>query len=236
MGSSGTISGSGTASVVPMFISSKKVGNSPLFIRRNTTNLSNCLNFGISSYTLYPYSCDLNINHSESSIDYISLWNNNTSQGMLFIEENAIGFPMNDKNGTLIQAKIHLFSGGAFPTDIRMDNNEAKIYFAGSRGWIYNEGWLRLQGASTVFDVSGNDGFDLRIGTDGNGTSGKGLKFIAHGNGSFRDCIRILNGGTNVPTVEIPQGKINIQNLPTSSAGLSSGDIWNNLGVLSIVP
>ena len=31
-------------------------------------------------------------------------------------------------------------------------------------------------------------------------------------------------------------GKVSMPNLPTSSAGLSSGDIWNNSGVLNIVP
>jgi hypothetical protein len=30
-------------------------------------------------------------------------------------------------------------------------------------------------------------------------------------------------------------GNINFSSLPTSSAGLSAGDIWNNLGILSIV-
>ena len=31
------------------------------------------------------------------------------------------------------------------------------------------------------------------------------------------------------------EGKINIQNMPTSSAGLSSGDLWNNSGVVNII-
>jgi hypothetical protein len=30
-------------------------------------------------------------------------------------------------------------------------------------------------------------------------------------------------------------GKVNFASLPTSSAGLSAGDIWNNGGVLNIV-
>ena len=31
-------------------------------------------------------------------------------------------------------------------------------------------------------------------------------------------------------------GVINLANIPTSSAGLSSGDVWNNSGVLNIIP
>lgn len=33
------------------------------------------------------------------------------------------------------------------------------------------------------------------------------------------------------PTIET----LNISNIPTSSAGLSSGDVWSNAGVLTIV-
>ena len=31
-------------------------------------------------------------------------------------------------------------------------------------------------------------------------------------------------------------GVINMSGMPTSSAGLSSGDLWNNSGVVNIVP
>ena len=41
-------------------------------------------------------------------------------------------------------------------------------------------------------------------------------------------------GGTAILTLK-DAGVLNAANLPTSSAGLSSGDIWNNSGVLNIV-
>ena len=43
--------------------------------------------------------------------------------------------------------------------------------------------------------------------------------------------------GSTAPTIEfiIKEGVINIPNIPTSSAGLSSGDVWSNAGVLTIV-
>ena len=53
----------------------------------------------------------------------------------------------------------------------------------------------------------------------------------------------ISNGGTSVIGTEdislqgdtLLNANVNMANLPTSSAGLSSGDIWNNSGVLNIV-
>lgn len=52
-------------------------------------------------------------------------------------------------------------------------------------------------------------------------TSGHDLQFVT--TGSSRLTIK-------------SSGVINITSLPTSAAGLSSGDIWNNAGVLNIVP
>ena len=45
-----------------------------------------------------------------------------------------------------------------------------------------------------------------------------------------------VTNSTNASLLEIKNnGVINASNLPTSSVGLSSGDIWNNAGVLNIV-
>lgn len=40
----------------------------------------------------------------------------------------------------------------------------------------------------------------------------------------------VINGMVNFPL-----GKLNVTGIPTSSAGLSSGDVWSNLGILTIV-
>ena len=59
-------------------------------------------------------------------------------------------------------------------------------------------------------------------GTLGTGTTNIGGYFTA-------------SGGTADNYAIQSDGKMNMANLPTSSAGLSAGDIWNNSGVLSIV-
>lgn len=62
----------------------------------------------------------------------------------------------------------------------------------------------------------------LRIGSD-----------VGSGGGTARD-VQIIRGGTT--RVTIKGNTINISNIPTSSTGLSSGDVWSNGGVLTIVP
>lgn len=70
------------------------------------------------------------------------------------------------------------------------------------------------------FTTGGNAGnIEITTGNGRSGVSDGGSLFIALGAG--------FGGGAN--------GRLNISNLPTSSAGLSSGDIWNNGGVLTIV-
>lgn len=50
----------------------------------------------------------------------------------------------------------------------------------------------------------------------------------------YDNAIKLQTNSTTRMTIKA-DGKINISSLPTSSAGLSSGDLWNNLGIINIV-
>jgi hypothetical protein len=48
--------------------------------------------------------------------------------------------------------------------------------------------------------------------------------------------IKFASGGSSTAHMTIKSnGRINMSSLPTSSAGLSTGDLWNNLGIINIV-
>jgi hypothetical protein len=48
--------------------------------------------------------------------------------------------------------------------------------------------------------------------------------------------IKFAAGGASTPHMTIKSnGRINMSSLPTSPTGLSSGDLWNNLGMINIV-
>ena len=49
------------------------------------------------------------------------------------------------------------------------------------------------------------------------------------------DAIIFNGGGSNAERMRIKSNTINISNIPTSAVGLSAGDIYSNLGVLTIV-
>lgn|SRR5210317_1852986 len=49
----------------------------------------------------------------------------------------------------------------------------------------------------------------------------------------------VTNNLTDTPNINgggIRASTMNLQNLPTSSSGLSTGDVWNDSGTLKIVP
>lgn len=76
--------------------------------------------------------------------------------------------------------------------------------------------------ASAVANIGGGSG-TARVNIFGKGNTSATTNFLAE-NSSGVDLFHIKDDGV-----------VNMSNLPTSSAGLSSGDIWNNSGVLNIV-
>lgn len=69
---------------------------------------------------------------------------------------------------------------------------------------------------------------------DTNPTPGsQGIYNIEAANGNFQ-IVEAGTAGQEHLTIK-PGGTINMKNLPTSSSGLVSGDVWNNSGVLNIV-
>ena len=89
---------------------------------------------------------------------------------------------------------------------------------------------MTISGAQGV--GSNITGGTINIGTRGTGTGTGGvINFQTHAAGSTGSTL-----GTLVTVLSIKGvGLINIASIPTSSAGLSSGDIYSNSGVLTIV-
>jgi hypothetical protein len=50
--------------------------------------------------------------------------------------------------------------------------------------------------------------------------------------GDRADFVRVVVG----ERLSVHSGRLNLKGIPTSSAGLASGDVWSNAGILTIVP
>ena len=70
---------------------------------------------------------------------------------------------------------------------------------------------------------------------DTNPTPGsQGIYNVESGNGNFQ-IVEAATAGQEHFMIK-PGGTINMKNLPTSPGGLAAGDVWNNSGVLNIIP
>lgn len=108
-------------------------------------------------------------------------------------------------------------------------------------------GWKILgANATTQSNVGGEGGVggDVDIVTGAGGEGGAGNEESAGGNGGNGGDLTITLGGAGAGGSDGgagggsngTPGRLKIYNLPTSSSGLVSGDVWNNSGVLTIIP
>lgn len=90
--------------------------------------------------------------------------------------------------------------------------------------------YIGMYGDSTSYKVMG--GSDLVFYMEAGGTT-RHISFLNdHASGDIRFA---AGGGSSAHFTIKSSGRINMSSLPTSSAGLSSGDLWNNAGVINIV-
>ena len=94
---------------------------------------------------------------------------------------------------------------------------------SGFVGQMYKAG----SGYTTYKTIDSNDfGFY-------NGTGGGNISIL---NDYATGTIKFAAGGSSTAHMTIKSnGRINMSSLPTSATGLSAGDLWNNLGIVSIV-
>ena len=177
------------------------------------------LNFGFSDGSVLP-----------NAAFYIG---NQTAQGVFIGDEettNGLYVKSNGNVGIGTTSPSTLDTGGV---NLQIKDRSALFQLAAvnstylSNNIYYDGSWKRI--------VSGY-GTIIRLTDDGNGIS-----FLTTGTGAansavtFTSAMNITNSG-NVLIGRLTSGasKLRIVGLPTSSAGLSSGDVWNDGGTLKI--
>ena len=99
-------------------------------------------------------------------------------------------------------------------------------------------------GSSTVYLNTGNDASGNYIETVGNTSNTRAIRIQGINNaGTAYSAVKIASGISKIQLqiddvikMEVKSNTINISSIPTSSAGLVSGDIYSNAGILTIVP
>ena len=141
---------------------------------------------------------------------------NNNNAGMLFSVTNA--------TSTINTGR---FNFGVNSTSITTTSGN-------SSGLVYTDTFAAAAGSANYRPLSINYTIN-NSGAQTGSTTGIYLNAIETNlNGMAHNLIDLQIGGVSRLRLS-NNGRLNIASLPTSSAGLSAGDIWNNGGVLNIV-
>jgi hypothetical protein len=201
-------------------------GNTPtstLFVRTNTTTAHDTLIVQNGQYGNPIFRVRDNATASQASI------------GSLFVAARIYG-----SNSTTTGNELDLGGYGLGATYGQNANNAV---------WLNNQGNVGDGIGTSVISVSSNVYINLQTtkkykfeGQSGHfgigqvGTLGARLDIKAQGALSSDLALRVRNSAdTSNLFVVKGNGVLNAANLPTSAAGLVTGDIWNNLGILTIV-
>lgn len=117
--------------------------------------------------------------------------------------------------------------------DLSFGENADRTFGVNRETSASTAGWkLSIYGGSATLGGSNLAGGDVEV-ISGTGTGSSGANIV------FKTSTPSASGTSdNTPTTKMTikgSGVINMSALPTSSSGLSSGDLWNNSGVVNIV-
>ena len=128
------------------------------------------------------------------------------------------------------------FSAGAANTTASFNTyigtNSAVFQTSGANNTYlgHNSGW-KISGGSNLTSADNS----LFLGTDTRPLANSQTNQIVIGHNAIGAGSNTVTLGNTSIVKTILRGTLNAANLPTSPAGLVTGDIWNNLGILTIV-
>ena len=162
------------------------------------------------------------IANTTDSFTYIS---HNGTDAFIGTSYGTTGAYTNLNLQTSDNTRATIFSNGNFRVGTGSDNG-AKFQVNGTTRVIGAELYLDTGNAITFNGAA--SGLNPYIYYNGGGNEMYIRNNIANG---------IVSMGNTTATIRIKgNGITNISNMPTSSAGLVSGDLWNNSGVVNIIP
>jgi len=138
---------------------------------------------------------------------------------------------------------------------IQSTDNDTSLYLlrlqssVGATSQSWQDRFLVSKGGDVQIGLDSNPFLNIANGGSANVTSGiswlygsglvngGGIEMAAPSGNSFYMIFKTRNAGSTAERMRIKEnGVINLTSIPTSAVGLSSGDIYSNAGILTIVP
>ena len=179
-----------------------------------TISSGGTINTELQSDGVYTNNTDLYL--YAPSGKFLSLWSNGSSQARLTSSGNLL-------IGTTTDAGQKLQVNGTALINGNLGLGSYILTGGGAAQWITTDGnpyggglISSVNGVAKVYYYYDSSGYGVVQGVAGVG-------------------VRLLSNNVTAVTIKTT-GVVNIASMPTSSAGLVSGDLWNNAGVVNIIP
>jgi len=162
-----------------------------------------------------------------------------------FCENGCIGISPYNSSGNFTDPQDPIHIGpladyeGVQTGGIRLDTANSKLFWTRSnpagaeiRAEGNGSGWIKIFGDNGIFDLSGILGQDFRIGTDGNGTNGKGIYLKSYAQNAptvltWKTMLRALNNTAAPATLDLlpdSVGNLTIYGQAAASGTFTSQD------------
>jgi hypothetical protein len=203
------------------------------------TNTTGAGNTGIGYLSLFTNNGSDNTGVGRSALYFNETGNNNTGLGRQVLYRNTTG---SNNTGSGYQSLIDNTIGdnnSGFGFHSLANNTEGN----NNTGIGKHAGFTNLTGSDNVF-LGANSGYyettgsKLFIDNAQRASEADGrVKSLVYGEfaASVADQRLSVNGSVGIAGAATSTSTLNVSGLPTSSAGLVSGDVWSNSGVLTIV-
>jgi len=212
------VTGTGTTNYIPKFTGTSTIGNSQIFDNGTNVGIGTTSPLSISGYTI------LSLNNATNG-GMIDFQTNGTTAGLMYAFSNSLNIGSSGTAPLIFltasgNERMRITSGGNVGIGTTSPSYKLDLFDStGSFLQLYqNDGTYNRRLLVTAATTGGNAGITLNATSS---TGGDNMMFLT----ASAERMRIKSNGI-----------INLSNVPSSSAGLSSGDIYKTVaGVLMIV-
>jgi len=234
------VSGSGTTNYHAKWSSSSSLSASLIY-----DNATSIAFFNQSNGT--GYALEFNNNYAQARMDIVE---NGTYTAVVKSYNSAAWFANNSNNPVIIGTngteRIRVTGTGEIGIGVSSPNKKLEVYSTYSGNYTAQVklfGSSSASGRALYLGSFANTGYITMGGTFANGwvndtTSAMGAIYMDSNSGDSSIALATTTSNSGAPTTRLlvkSSGVINLSNVPTSSSGLSSGDVYKIGGALMIV-
>lgn len=204
-------------------------------LRLNGNNVGSAITMGRNGNNVAILQVDSgdNLFFENTANTYTSFSTNNTERLKIFANGNILAGTGAD-SGQKLQVNGNTFINGNLGISQGTATNKIDVLTANKTSVLGTTSAINVDYTSANINEFQTIGFSYSSSV-GNTNQYWGMGFSAKNFGSALGDLFFFTQGTIKFTIK-SSGILNITSIPTSAAGLSSGDIWSNLGILNIVP